>query len=209
MLSACGGYSSPPAQGSEGTYDVEVTRAQFPSEQRLGQTSQMVIGVRNTGDKTIPALSVTITVSGEEGESSSLPFAIHDPQPDLSQPDRPVWVLEEDFPKLVGSDENAGTSSTNDKSFDFGRLKEGRTVEGVWKLSAVRKGDFTVRYAVDADLSGAARAESEGGKAGGSFKVTITDETRGLEVTDSGEVVEIGQGDRDGGQGAGKKSSDG
>ena len=209
-LAACGddSSSSGPEQ-SDGTFDVAVTRSEFPAEQRLGQTSQMLIAVRNTGDETVPALSVTISVAGEEGESSSLPFAVHDPQPDLAQPDRPVWVLSEDFPKLVGSTKNAGTSSTNDKSFDFGPLKAGKTVEGVWKLSAVREGRYTVRYAVDADLSGSAKAESDGERAGGAFAVTITDESRDLEVTDSGEVVEIGKGAPDDSRGAGKKSSDG
>jgi hypothetical protein len=207
---ACGDDGSSGAEENEGTYEVEVTRSEFPRKQRLGQTTQMVIGVRNSGDETVPALSVTITVAGEEGETSSLPFAVHDRQPDLAQPDRPVWVLAEDFPKLVGSTKNAGTSSTNDKSFDFGPLKAGRTVEGVWKLSAVREGSFTVRYAVDADLGGSAKAETAGGdKAGGSFEVEITAETRDLEVTDSGEVVEVGEGAGQGRQPAGKKNDDG
>lgn len=210
-VTACGDSSSS-SSGSgdaEGTYDVEVTRAEFPAQQRLGQTSLMTIGVKNTGERTIPALSVTISVAGEEGETSSLPFAIHDPQPDLAQPDRPVWVLEEDFPRFVGSSKNAGTSSPNDKSFDFGALKAGDTAAGVWKLSAVRDGRFTVRYEVDADLSGAAKAESaDGVKPGGTFAVRITDVTPDLRVTDSGEVVEAGQGERKAGQGERKKDKD-
>ena len=47
----------------------------------------------------MPALTVTITIAGKEGQTSSLPFWIHDPQPGLAQPDRPVWVLAEALPE--------------------------------------------------------------------------------------------------------------
>ena len=195
-LAACGGDdSSSGSEAASGTFDVEITRAQFPAEQSLGQTSLMTIAVRNVGERTIPALSVTISILGEEGETSSLPFAIHDPQADLAQPDRPVWVLAEDYPRLAGSSRSAGTSSSNDKSFDFGPLKAGETVEGVWKLSAVKDGDFRVRYRVDPDIGGSARAETaDGEEAVGTFAVQISDAPQDVEVTDSGEVVELGQG---------------
>ena len=195
-LAGCGGDEPQAGEGNEGNYEVEVTSAEFPAEQRLGQTSLMKLGIENTGDKTIPALSVTVTIAGEEGETSSLPFAVRDPQPDLAQPDRPVWVLAEDFPQVLGSPGNAGTSSASDKSFDFGPLKAGRSIVGLWKLSAVRRGDFKVAYRVDADLSGRAKAEIADGEAAvGSFDVKITEQGRELEVTDSGEVVEIGSGE--------------
>ena len=81
------------------------TEASFPTEQHLGQTSLMQLGVRNTGEKTVPALTVTISIAGEEGQTSSLPFGIRDPQPGLAQPDRPVWVLAAGYPRLAGSSE--------------------------------------------------------------------------------------------------------
>ena len=144
----------------------------------------------------MPTAAVTISVAGEEGETSSLPFAIHDPQPGLAQPDRPVWVLEEGYPQAAGTTtKRGGATSASDKTFDFGPLKPGKTVEGIWKLSAVKAGQFTVLYDVDAGLGGKAKAETDTGVApGGSFKVEITDATPNVEVTDSGEVVEIGKG---------------
>jgi hypothetical protein len=61
-------------------------------------------------------------------------------------------------------------------------------------VSAVRPGRFTVLYSLDAGLSGTARAEGAGGvQPGGSFRVRIAKATPDVEVTDSGEVVEIGQ----------------
>lgn len=192
LLAACGGESSSDANEPAGTYRVKVTEASFPAEQRLGQTSLMRLGIRNSGDKTVPALAVTISVGGKEGSSSSLPFGVRDPQPGLAQPDRPVWVLAETYPRLAGSSAPGGATTSNRKTFDFGPLKPGATTEAVWKLSAVKAGKFVLLYRIDAGLSGSARAETVGGVApGGSFVAEITAALPETEVTDSGEVVEI------------------
>lgn len=192
MLAACGGESSSDANEAAGTYRVRVTSASFPAEQRLGQTSLLRLDIRNSGQKTVPALAVTISVAGEEGKNSSLPFGIRDPQSGLAQPDRPVWVLAETYPRLVGSSEPGGASTSNRKTFDFGPLKPGDTTEAIWKLSAVKAGDFTLLYRIDAGLSSSVKAETDGGVApGGSFVTEITAALPETEVTDSGEVVEI------------------
>jgi hypothetical protein len=210
-LAACG-ESASDADEPEGKYEVKVVKASFPTEQDLGQTALMKIAVRNTGDKTVPTAGITISIAGEEGQSSSLPFGIRDPQPDLAQPDRPVWVVAEGYPKLSGeTTKRGGATSSSRKTFDFGALKPGKTVEGIWKLSAVKAGRFTVLYAVDAGLGGKAKAETDSGVApGGTFKVQVTDATPDVEVNDSGEVVEIEQGQKQGRmQGQGKKNSGG
>jgi hypothetical protein len=196
LLAACGGSSSDANQPA-GTYPVKVTTAQFPTAQRLGQTSLLRLGVRNTGGKTIPALTVTVSIAGREGQASSLPFGVHDPQPGLAQPDRPVWVLAEHFPKLAGSSEPGGAGTSNRKTFDFGPLKPNDTTNAVWKLSAVKSGRYTLLYRIDAGLSGTAKAETTGGVApGGSFAVRISSVPPNTIVTDSGEVVEIGKAKR-------------
>jgi hypothetical protein len=192
-VAACGGGSSD-ANEKAGTYQVKVVNAQFPTAQRLGQTSLLQIGVRNTGKKTVPAVAVTVSIAGKEGQTSSLPFGIHDPQPELAQPDRPVWVLAEDFPKLAGSEEPGGATTSGHKTFDLGSLKPGATVEGVWKLSAVKAGHYTVLYGVDAGLNGTAKAKTASGvEPGGSFVVRISQRPPETEVTDSGQIVEIGK----------------
>jgi hypothetical protein len=191
LLAACGDDSSSDANEPSGTYDVRVTQASFPSEQDVGQTSLLRLGFRNSGEKTVPTLAVTISIAGKQGETSSLPFAVHDPTPGLAQADRPVWVLAATYPRLQGSSEPGGTSTFNNKTFAFGPLKPGRTVDAVWKLSAVKAGQFTLRYSVAAALSGTAKARTTGGVApGGSFVTEITTELPDTEVTDSGEVVE-------------------
>jgi hypothetical protein len=191
FMGACGDEeSSSGANETAGTYRVKVVTAEFPAKQRLGETTLLRLGVRNTGRKAVPALTVTISVGGEEGRNSSLPFGYRDPSPELAQPDRPIWALAADYPKVNGSSERAGGETSSPKTFAFGPLKPGATVEAVWKLSAVRTGDYELHYGIGGGLGGAAKAEaSPGTQAGGSFTTTITEVTPDTVVTDSGEVV--------------------
>lgn len=194
-ISACGDDSSSDTDEPTGTFPVKVTAASFPAKQRLGQTYLMKLGIRNTGRRTIPALTVNVSVAGKEGEASTLPFTIRDPQPGLAQPDRPVWVLAEHYPKFAGSSEPGGAETSNQKTYDFGPLKAGATANVVWKLSAVRSGRYALAYAIDAGISGAAKAETAGGvEPGGSFTARISAAELDKEVTDSGEVVPTGKG---------------
>lgn len=189
---ACGGESSSDSNEAAGTYPVKVVTAEFPAKQRLGQTSLMRIGVRNPGSRTLPALTVTISIAGKEGQTSSLPFGFRDPEPGLAQPDRPVWVLSARYPKLAGSSAPAGAETSSKKTFDFGPLKPGATTEAVWKLSAVRTGRYTVLYKVGAGLSTEVKALTPAGtEPGGTFGARITKVPPNTEVTDSGAVVEI------------------
>ena len=78
------------------------------------------------------------------------------------------------------------------KTFSFGPLKPGESTAAVWKLSAVKSGEFTLVYRVGADLSGEAKTETEGGVApGGSFVTEISTELPETEVNGAGEIVEI------------------
>jgi hypothetical protein len=188
---ACGGESSSDANESSGTFRVKVTEADFPTSQRLGQTSLMKLGIRNTGKKTVPALVVNVSVGGKEGQTSTLPFAIHDPQPELAQPDRPVWVLAAHYPKFAGSSAPGGAETSNQKTYDFGRLKPGRTASLVWKLSAVKSGHFDLLYEVGAGLGNQVKTKTGNGvKPGGSFSVQISSARLNKEVNGRGEVVE-------------------
>jgi hypothetical protein len=191
-LVACGGDGSASNANEAASYPVKIVTAEFPAEQRLGETTLLRLGVRNTGRETIPALTVTISVGGEEGRNSSLPFGYRDPSPEIAQPDRPVWALSAGYPKLNGSSERAGAETASPKTFVFGPLKAGATAEAVWKLSAVRTGRFELLYGVGAGLGGEAKAETRPGTAaGGSFVTRITEQTPDVEVKDNGEVVEI------------------
>lgn len=196
LLAACGGGDSSTApEEAEGKFKVKVTEAQFPTLQRLGQTSQLRLAIRNAGDRTVPGLTVSFTIKGQKGEDSSLPFGVSDPQPELAQPDRPVWVLAATYPHLNGSNDPGGTSTSSPKTFALGALEPGETTTAIWKLSAVRAGKYTLLYDVGAGLGGAAKAETDGGVSpGGSFSTEVTERLPETEVTDSGEIVEIQKG---------------
>jgi hypothetical protein len=192
LLAACGESSSSESNEAGGTYPVKVVRAEFPARQRLGETSLMRIGVRNTGHRTVPALTVNVSIAGRQGQSSSLPFGYRDPEPGLAQPDRPVWVLSSGYPQATGSSARGPIEPALKKTFDFGSLKPGATIEAVWKLSAVKAGKYSVLYEIGAGLSGAGKAQTAGGsEAGGSFTARIGTVPPNSEVTDNGEVVEI------------------
>jgi hypothetical protein len=187
---ACGGGGSSDSNEATGTFPLEVASATFPTKQELGQTSLLRLGLRNTGRKTIPALTVSFSIAGKEGRTSNLPFGIHDPQPELAQPDRPVWVLSEHYPKFAGSSEPGGAETSNPKTFDFGPLKPGATTNVVWKLSAVKSGPYVLTYAIGAGLTAASKATTSGGATpGGSFAVRIASKTPNKVVNGRGEVV--------------------
>jgi len=172
LLAACGSSSSSDSNEKAGNYEVTVTAASFPGKQVVGQTSLMKIDVKNTGDKTVPALTVTVNVEGKEGEDSRIPFAIRDPQ---TAP--------------------GGAETSNLKTYTFGALKPGKSVEAVWKLSAVRAGKYTVGYEVEAGLTGKAKAETSSGvRPGGTFVTDISTELPETEVNAAGEIVEIKRG---------------
>jgi hypothetical protein len=192
LLAACGSSSNTSQPAA--TYRVQVVNARFPTAQRLAQTSLLQLGVRNAGAQTIPTLSVTVSIAGRQGRDSSLPFGIRDPQPGLTNPDRPVWVLAEHFPKLAGSSEPGGAQTANSKTFAFGPLRPGSSTEAIWKLTAVKAGHYTILYRINSGLDGVAKTQTAGGvAAGGSFVVGISSVPPNTIVTNNGEVVEIGK----------------
>lgn len=207
MLAACGGddSSSGNATASDGgakekqaeekgaVYKVKLTYSEFPFVQEVGGTKMMRLGFENYGDNVVPNLNVTLGIAGEEGEASSLPFAIHDPTPGVAQADRPAWVLAAGYPRFEGSKQPAGASTANQKTFAFGRLKPGQEKKMVWKLSAVRPGHYKLDYTGGGDLDPNSETKSpfKGVPPGMYFNVDIVRDLKNTRVTDSGRVVEI------------------
>jgi hypothetical protein len=180
---------------------VSITTSQFPTRQRLAQTSFLRLGVRNSGDRTIPNLAITISVDPD----AIRPFSIRDPQADLAAPDRPVWILENEYPKLATPGESlaeldkappAGAETANAKTFAFGPLGSGDEIKAAWKVTPVRGGNYTVHYRVDAGLGGKAKAvTSDDSPPMGEFAVRISSTPPQTRVNDQGQVVVI-QGQR-------------
>jgi hypothetical protein len=196
-LAACGGGGSrQDVDEPQGKFPVEIVTSKFPTRQRLAQTSFLRLGVENTGEQAIPELAITISID----KNAIRPFSVRDPQPNLAAPDRPVWILENDYPRLAGKTVTAGAQTANSKTFAFGPVDPGKRVEAVWKVTPVRAGNYTLDYQVDAGLTGKAKAvTADGSPPTGSFVVQISSEPPQTRVNDQGQVVVIP------GKGSGKK----
>jgi hypothetical protein len=223
LIAACGGDGRQDEDEPEGEFPVEVVSATFPSKQRLAETSDLTLSVANTGEEEIPDLAITIwteaeaapgaetdgeetettgtdggegTTTEESGPVAQGSFSVISEQPDLAIPSRPVWILEEGYPRLAGQTASAGAETAQTDTFSFGSLEANETREIVWRLTPVQPGTYTVHYRVAAGLQGKAVAVTgDGSIPEGQFVVVITDVPPQTRVDDSGRVVPIGKGD--------------
>jgi hypothetical protein len=188
-LVACGGGSEPQdASEPSGDYPTEVVDSKFPPRQRLAQTTDLELTVENTGEEIIPNLAVTIfTDDGADGS-----FSIRIDNPTLANPNRPVWILENKYPRIAGDPAPEGSSPgtvAQTNTFGFGELQPGDRREMIWKLTPVKAGTYTVNYEISAGLYGNAKAvTSDGTQPKGKFVVTITDKPPKARVSNSGQV---------------------
>jgi hypothetical protein len=216
-ISACGGGERQDVNEPSGDFPVQIVSADFPSKQQLAQNTNLTLSVENTGDKTIPDLAITIFTTSnastsESGSSSTgttstgtgtgttsqeLPqaqgsFSVRSDQPDLAIPFRPVWILEEGFPKLAGQTASAGAEAAQTDTFSFGALPTNQTRAMVWNVTPVQPGTYTVHYRVAAGLQGKAKAvTADGSVPEGEFVVRISSTPPQTRVNDSGQVVPI------------------
>jgi hypothetical protein len=192
LLVACGGGERQDEAEPAGEYPVSIVTSEFPNRQRLAQTSNLRLGIANTGDRTIPDLAVTITTDPNADES----FSVRSEQSGLAIPSRPVWILENGYPKLAGQSAPGGAEAAQTRTFSFGALEPNQTREMVWRLTPVQAGTYTVSYRVSAGLQGKAVAiNADGSEPAGEFVVTISDVPPQTRVDDSGNVVPIQKGD--------------
>jgi hypothetical protein len=198
LVAGCGDDESQRQDADEpsGDFPMAVNAANFPTEQRLAQTSDLRLEVENVGSETVPNLAVTI-YTGDVKASGS--FSVRSDQPGLSDPNRPVWILEFGFPKLVTSDNedvgeldnapSAGATAAQTATFAFGPLEAGASKDIVWRVTPVQAGTYTVHYELAAGLTGKAKAVTkDGGPVEGEFVVTITDKPPQARVNDAGQV---------------------
>src|SRR5262249_54154038 len=127
-------------------------------------------------------------------------FNIRLDQPNLANPSRPVWILENNYPKLLGSgvtlanvDEapTAGAEAAQTDTFQFGRVKPGESKEIDGRVTPAMGGSYTVHYQVAAGLQGKAKAVTpDGGPVRGEFAVTIVTKPPQTCVSPSGKIVQ-------------------
>jgi hypothetical protein len=169
----------------EGEFTLEVVEAAFPARQTTAQHSTMRIAVRNTDDRNLPNLAVTIDTEAPGGGDPAGAFATSATDPRLADPDRPVWIVDR-------GPEGGDSAASN--TWALGPVFPGQTREIEWRLTAVRPGNYTVNYRVSPGLDGRA-VPANGQNTTGSFRVRISDQPVPARVNDKGEVVRGKAGD--------------
>jgi hypothetical protein len=173
LVAGCGGGDDARQDADEpsGTWTVDVVKAQFPRSQRLAEQSTLKISVRNTADKAIPNLAVTVDS-----------FSARSEQPGLADAQRPLWIVDD-------SPRGGTTAYTN--TWALGKVAPNQTKTFEWKVTPVRAGTHKVSYRVAAGLDGKAKARLDGGEQpAGTFTVKVSDEPSQARVDpETGEVI--------------------
>jgi hypothetical protein len=186
-IGGCGGGARQDANEPSGNFAVEVVNATFPKKQKLAQTSELVITVRNTGKQVVPDLAVTV-----KG------LNLRATQPGLSDPERPRFALNGIQREIGGFPEAqdaspAGCDTAYVNTWACGPLKPGREATLVWKVTAVKAGPYEVSWRVAAGLNGKAKAVATGGGAPtGSISGNVSNAAPKVRIADDGKTVVTG-----------------
>jgi hypothetical protein len=178
VVAGCGG-SRQDADEPEGDYTLQIVGASFPARQTPAQHATMRISVRNTDDRDLPNLALTVQTDASVKGNAPTAFGQVGADTRLADADRPVWIVDR-------GPEGAESAYTN--TWALGRVFPGETKEAEWRLTAVRPGRYTIRYAAYPGLNGKAKV-ANGQKNTGSFDVTISDEPVPARVNAEGAIV--------------------
>ena len=199
LLAACGSGASQATNEPHGDFPVRVSVASFPAAQRLAQREHLVIAVRNTGQRTLPDVAVTIcnvscAYPAPPGEGTSAgAFATTIAGTDLANPSRPIWIVQRNpgpcgFSCRNGGEGAAATAYSN--TWALGPLKAGRTARFDWAVTPVSAGRHVVAWEVAAGLNGNARAVvAGGGRPHGTFAVHVSSAPARTHVGPNGQVT--------------------
>jgi hypothetical protein len=165
LLAGCGGARQD-ANEPRGTYHVSIVKASFPKLQSVAATTRMSVTVRNDDTKTVPNLAITVTTNSAGGAISATQgaaangFNYVSTQPGLSNPQRPVWVVDD---VVIDNTAHNGTTAQN-ATWAVGPLAPGAARTFSWRLTPVKAGTWSVGYRVDAGLNGKALAALANGQ---------------------------------------------
>ncbi len=193
-LAACGGGQEQDANEPSGIFPVRVTKATFPSFQRLAENTHLVIVVRNTGRDTIPDIAVTLT--NPKYGTAVQAFATYLKMPGLASHSRPVWIINRGPGRCGYSCQQGGAGAAvtaYSNTWARGPLKPGKSTTFDWAVTAVVPGTYQVQYVVAAGLNGKAKARLNGGGIPrGTLEVKITSNPQKSYVNNNGQVVNTG-----------------
>jgi len=187
-LASCGGGERQDKNEPRGKFPVEVVDATFPGGQKLAKESNLVIEVRNAGDKVIPNIAVTVKGFEERLKDRT-----------LADPNRPVFIIN-GRPKDIGTFPETkdaapeGGETAYVGTWALGKLRPDETKTFRWNVTAVRPGPFKLVYQVAAGLDGKARAVKPGSNdiPSGQFAGKILEEAPDTRIGDDGETIEEG-----------------
>jgi hypothetical protein len=196
LAAGCGGGASGDRQDKNepsGKFPVEVQEATFPTDQKLAESSQMKIVVRNAGQSTIPDIAVTVQCEDEKnGQNGSFDRQISGA--DIADKNRPTFVVD----RIPGPDRPKGNeqldplerSSAYVNTYTLGKLAPNQTANFQWNVTAVHAGPFRVCYRIAAGLNGKAIATQQGGKPlEDEFNGTVSNAAPKTKVADDGKTV--------------------
>jgi hypothetical protein len=199
-VGSCGSGQTQARNEPEGNFPVAVSSATFPASQRLAQHTHLVITVRNTGERPIPNLAVTIcnvtcSYRAPKGEGTSVQaFSQALDQPYLANPSRPIWIINKPPGPCRYSCKSGGhgayvTAYSNTWALGH-ELAPGRSARFDWAVTAVSAGRHVVAWEVAAGLTGKVKAVlADGLQPGGTFLVHISSAPVSYYVNSHGKIV--------------------
>jgi hypothetical protein len=171
FAAGCGGARQD-AHEPRGSFPVQVLQARFPARQAIARPASFVLRVRNSGTRTVPNVAISV---------DSFSYTLTGTFRELASAQRPVWIVDQG-PGAVparavasAAVDPAGAGQTAYvNTWALGPLAPGRTRTFVWRVTPVKAGVHTVRFAVAAGLDGKSRAVLAGGGAPrGKFVVNV------------------------------------
>lgn len=189
-LAAGCGQATQDAGERSGQHTLEVLAARFPSSQAVARPQTFELEVRNPQGAAVPNLVVSVDS-----------FYYRSEYPNLSDAARPIWIVDEGpgvAPRspvaTVPFDAPGGDVTATSDVWATGPLAVGETRTLRWRLTPVRKGTHTVRYAIAAGLGGKATATlADGQPASGTFTVHVAPAPPVTHVNPETGVVEAGR----------------
>lgn len=161
-LSGCGGGDEPQdADAPTGSWTVKIVKWSFPERQPLGRPVNFELTIRNTDQRDIP--SVILTIAGmkqfvEQGKAATNT--------------RPVWL-----PNDINYADVTPYNSALAQSFNLGPLQAGRFKRYVLPLTPLRRGEHRIGYSLAASLYGGAEIVKDDGNPAADTRIVAIDPT--------------------------------
>jgi hypothetical protein len=181
----CGGGERQDADEPEGEFPVQVMSASFPERQKLAQSSNLVIAVRNAGRETIP--NIALTLDG---------LSYRRDNPELADRERPRFAVNGVPVEIAGFPEAKdatprGCDTAYVNTWACGPLRPDEQSTFRWSVTAVRAGPFKIDWRVAAGLDGKARAVrvDGGGTPSGSFAGSVSSRAPQARIAEDGRTV--------------------